>query len=119
MNPQTPKQILYIVVITLAGLAFIGVSALSFSLFYKTYADPSILTALIAITSGLIGSLGSILTNTRQMPLATESTTTTTTTTTPDPKPPGGGPTPVTVEQPADNPIPVTTEQPQPEERKP
>jgi hypothetical protein len=114
MNPQTPKQILYIVVITLAGLAFIGVSALSFSLFYKTYADPSILTALIAITSGLIGSLGSILTNTRQMPAAIESTTTTTSTTAPTPKPPGGGgaPVPVTVEQSPENPIPVTETKP-------
>jgi len=110
MNPQTPKQVIYIIVLTEAGLAFVGVCALSLSLFYKTYADPSILTALIAITSGLVGSLGTILTNTRQLPPAIESTTTTTSTTSPKPPPPGGGgaPVAVTVEQPPENPIPVT-----------
>jgi hypothetical protein len=76
MTTQTPKEMIYIIVIAEAVLALIGVSALSLSLFYKTYADPAILTALIAITSGLVGALGSILSNTRQAPLGSFSETT-------------------------------------------
>lgn len=91
MTPQTPIRVIYIIVLTEAALALIGVSALAFSLFYKTYADPSILTALIALTSGLVGSLGTILTNTRQNTAPAE-------------------PIPTTIEQPPNNPVPVTTD---------
>lgn len=64
---QTPIQIIMIVIVSEAILAGAGVISLCLSLFYKTYADPAILTALIAITSGLVGSLSTILTNTRQI----------------------------------------------------
>lgn len=92
MNPQTPVRVIYIIVLTEAALALIGVSALAFSLFYKTYADPSILTALIALTSGLVGSLGTILTNTRQNPINPE-------------------PIPTKIEQGPNNPVPVSTDE--------
>jgi uncharacterized membrane protein YfbV (UPF0208 family) len=81
---QTPVRIIYIVIFSISILATIGVTALSASLFVKSYADPAILTALIAITSGLVGSLGTILTNTRQ---ASSQTTTVTTPTMPETPP--------------------------------
>jgi hypothetical protein len=88
----TPPKIIYIVVVSIASLAFIGVSALSASLFIKNYADPAILTALISITSGAVGSLGSLLVSSRTTPV-----------------PPKNGPNgvPVTVNQPTEKPIPV------------
>lgn len=78
---QTPTRVIYIVVITIAALALIGVAALSASLFIKSYADPSILSALISITSGLVGSLVTLLSSPRTA--TPGSTTTTTTTSTP------------------------------------
>lgn len=63
---QTPVRVIYIVIFTEAVLALIGVTSLCLTLFYKNYADPSVLTAIIAITSALIGSFTSLLTNTRQ-----------------------------------------------------
>ncbi len=64
----TPVKLTYIVVIAISGLALIGVSSLCFTMFFKSYADPAVLTAIISVTSGLVGSLGSILTNTRTQP---------------------------------------------------
>lgn len=64
MNPDT-KLVDLIVISAISLLAMIGVISLSVSLFYKTYADPAILTALISITSGLVGSLTTILVNRR------------------------------------------------------
>ncbi len=65
---QTPTRVVYIVVFAISILSFLGTGALALSLFYKTYADPAILTALISITSTSVGSLGTILvsTNSRQ-----------------------------------------------------
>ena len=63
---STPKAIVFIVVTTLGLLSLIGVLSMAVTLFYKTYADPAVLTAFIAITSGAIGSLSSLLVNTRQ-----------------------------------------------------
>lgn len=42
-----------------------GVTSICLSLFLHVYADAAILTALITLTSGLIGSLTSLLVNTR------------------------------------------------------
>jgi hypothetical protein len=105
---STPISVVYIIVISEAILAFIGVLALSLTMFFKTYSDPAVLTSLIAITSGLIGSLGTILANPRQ-PVEGATTTTTTTTTPPTPS----EPTPVTIQQPKTDPVPVVN-QPQP-----
>lgn len=55
------SKIAYIVVIGQVALAFICVSALCLTLFYKNYSDPIVITALITITGILIGNLGSIL----------------------------------------------------------
>ena len=95
---STPKAIVFIVVTTLGLLSLIGVLSMAVTLFYKTYADPAVLTAFIAITSGAIGSLSSLLVNTRQpttngqpsTTVATSSPVTLSTTTTPAPiaKPP-------------------------------
>jgi hypothetical protein len=63
---STPRPILYIIVIAEAVLAFVGVTALSGTLFYKSYADPAVLSAMIAITSGCVGSLTTLLSNMRQ-----------------------------------------------------
>lgn len=64
--PQTSK-IAYIVVWGQVITFFICVSALCLTLFYKTYSDPVVLTALIALTGTLGGNLGSILGGPRQM----------------------------------------------------
>jgi hypothetical protein len=87
---QIPTRVIYIVVIAIASLCLIGVSALSASLFIKSYADPSILSALISITSGLVGSLVTLLSSPRA-PAPGSLTTTTTTNTPPPPTPPNGG----------------------------
>ncbi len=68
MNTSTPKEIIFIVVGTLALLSVIGLCSLAGTLFYKAYADPAVLTAFISITSACIGSLGTLLVNTRQPP---------------------------------------------------
>jgi len=76
---STPRPILYIIVVAEAVLAFVGVFALSLTLFYKSYADPSVLSAMIAITSGCVGSLTTLLSNMRQ-PSADTTTVSTPTT---------------------------------------
>jgi hypothetical protein len=102
---QTPKSVIFIIVIALALVALSGVWALAGTLFYKNYADPAVLSAFISITSGAIGALGTLLANTRQAP----PDTTTTTTTKPNPPPtPPEGPTPVVIEQPPTKPVPTT-----------
>ena len=63
---STPRPILYIIVVAEAVLAFVGVCALAGTLFYKSYADPAVLSAMIAITSGCVGSLTTLLSNMRQ-----------------------------------------------------
>ena len=104
---QTPSKLLFIIVAALAAVSIIGVSALCVSLFYKNYADPAILTALIAITSGATGNLASMLNNTRQAQPTNGTTTTSTTTTSPAKVTSDQTPTPVVVKQPDSAPIPV------------
>lgn len=82
-----------IVIIAQAILAFICVVALCLSLFYKNYAEPAILSAIILLTGTLVGNLGSILGGPRGMMHA-----------------PGNGT--VKIDQPPDKPVPVVpTEQ--------
>ena len=103
---QTPSKLLFIIVAALAAVSIIGVCALCLSLFYKNYADPGILTALIAITSGATGNLASMLNNTRQAAPTNGTTTTSTTTTTPKVTS-DQTPTPVVIQQPSSEPVPV------------
>src|SRR5882762_3072200 len=63
---STPRPILYVIVISVAILAGIGVTALSATLFVKNYADPAVLSAMIAITGNLTGALIALLVNMRQ-----------------------------------------------------
>lgn len=85
----TPKPILYIVVVAISTLACMGLGSLCYSLFVKVWADPSILTAIITLTSALIGALTGMLMNTRQPPAAGNGSGTVTATfeATTDPKP--------------------------------
>lgn len=109
---QTPSKVIYLVIIAIATLAFIGVGALCASLFLHVYAEPSILTALITTTASLTGSLVTLLANTRTQPQTgggeaiTQMSSTITTTTKPQ----------ETIPQPAGiqntQPIPVTESQP-------
>jgi hypothetical protein len=111
---QTHPRLIFVVVCAIAILAFIGVTSICASLFLHTYADPAILTALITITSGLIGSLTSLLVNTRTAP-PQEVSSTQTITTAPKPEVPAPAPSePQRVEvtnSPA-NPIPVEETKP-------
>lgn len=74
-----PPRIIFLVVIAIALLAFMGVGTLCLSLFLHTYADPAILTALISLTSGLVGSLVTMLSSPRTHPPDTVTKETTTT----------------------------------------
>lgn len=103
---QTPPKLIFLVVLTIGTLALTGVTSLCISLFYKTYADPAILTAIITITSGLVGSLTTILANPRTQPASSESTTTITTSVKPS-NGNGNGTAKVEVVQPKDKPVPV------------
>jgi hypothetical protein len=112
---QTPTKVIYAVVFTIALLAMIGLLALTGTLFYKVYADPAVLTAIISIEGTLIGSLVTLLVSPRT-PSPGQTTTATTTTTIPPtgPIPPtngnGGGDTPpeVKIVNPPSEPVPTT-----------
>ncbi len=108
---QTSPRIILIVVTSIAVLAFLGVSSICASLFLHTYADPAILTAIIATTSGLVGSLTTILSSPRSMQPSGDVTTQQTSTITTTTKPPitTSEPTPVTVVNPTSEPVPVTS----------
>lgn len=105
---QTPPKLIFLVVIAIATITGFGVLSLCLSMFFKTWSDPATLTAVIAITTGGLGSLTTILANPRTQPPATESTTTTTTTQAPPPPTPPKEPAKVEIVQPPENPIPVT-----------
>lgn len=78
---QTPPKIVFLVISILGLLAFVGVCSLSATMFFRSYADPAVLTAMIAITSGLIGSLGTVLVSTKSgLPAGAQMTSTITTT---------------------------------------
>lgn len=107
---STPPRILYIVVSTIGLLAVICVTSLCASLFVHVYADAVITTALITITGGLIGSLGTLLSSTKTQPPIGDTTTSTTITTTPKVDPPvPTQPQEVIVTNPPEDPAHVTT----------
>jgi hypothetical protein len=64
--PQTPVNVLYIVVGTIAGLAVIGLLAILAIIILHIAPDPHLLAALLNTESTLIGLLGGLLINTRQ-----------------------------------------------------
>lgn len=101
---QIPSKIIYIVVAAISVLAFCGVASLCASLFLHTYADPAVLTAIITLTGGLVGSLGTLLASPRTQPQGTTVTSTTSS--------PVETSTPVTVTNSPSEPVPV---KPQPE----
>lgn len=119
---QTPPSVIWIVVISIAVLAFIGISSLCASLFLHTYADPAILTAIISTTSLLVGALVALLSNPRSPVMSTTTTTasdgTATTSTAPAVTPVSIAPTtplstapaPVVVTNAPENPVPTTTD---------
>lgn len=66
MNP-THSKIAYLVVIGQILLALIVVGSICACLFYKNYADPATLAAMIVLSGTLVGNLSSILGGPRQM----------------------------------------------------
>jgi len=102
---QTPSKVVYLVVWAISLLALTGVTSLCATLFWRNYADPAVLSALISITSGLVGSLGTILTNTRSQSPGGSTTSTVTTTT--EAPPPSDTPTPVVVTNKPEEPVPT------------
>jgi len=81
MSTQPNKLVVLIVLCSQAIMAMGCVASLCISLFYKVYADPSILSAMILLTGTLVGNLSSILGGPRQMQV-----------TPPDPPPPPAQP---------------------------
>lgn len=63
---QTPVNVLYIVVCTIAGLAVIGLIAILAIMLLHIVPDPHLLASLLNTESTLIGLLGGLLINTRQ-----------------------------------------------------
>lgn len=62
MNERPLNSVLaYIVVCGQVALAIICVTCLCFTMFYKNYSDPVVLTCLVTLTGTLVGNLGSIL----------------------------------------------------------
>jgi hypothetical protein len=120
---QTPPGLIIFVVRAIAALAFVGLGSLCASMFLHTYADPAIMTAIITLTGGLVGSLGTILSSPRSV-MTTSTTTTdsdggTTTTTQPivlapiaPVIPDSPEPTPVIVKQPENEPVPTVSTTP-------
>ena len=100
-------------VIGVLGLiAMTGVMALCLTMFFKNYADPAVLTAIISITSGAMGSLGTMLVSTRSQPTGGTTTATLTTTTEPPPPKSPSTPTPVVVTNEPENPVQVEEAKP-------
>lgn len=64
--PQTPVNVIYLVVLTLSAVALIGVTALAGTLYFKNYADPVVLSNFTNITIFCVGAVAGILSNTRQ-----------------------------------------------------
>jgi hypothetical protein len=56
-----PNMIQLVVVVAVSVLAAIGLISLCVTLFTKNYAEPSVLVAIISITSGLVGSLTTLI----------------------------------------------------------
>ncbi len=80
---STPPKVIYMVIGIVGVIAFTSVASLCLTLFYKNYADPAVLTAIISIGSSALGSLGTMLVNTRSQPPSGTMTSTITTTTKP------------------------------------
>lgn len=64
--PQTPAQVIYIVVLTLAAVVLIGLGALCVTAFFKITVDPSILNTISNLTNVAFGAIAGVLANTRQ-----------------------------------------------------
>jgi hypothetical protein len=106
---STPPKVIYMVIGIMGAIAFIGVASLCATLFWKNYADPAVLTSIISITSGALGSLGTMLVSTRsQAPGGTTTATLTTTSAAPPPPEPA---TVIVANEPS-NPVPTTDTQP-------
>ncbi len=63
-KPDTNKNVIFLVVITLAINATVGLVALAYCLVFKIQPDQVLLTAFVSITTGLLGVLGGMLTKT-------------------------------------------------------
>jgi hypothetical protein len=66
--PQTPINVIYMVVFTLGAIALVGTSALAGTMFYKNYADPVVLNSFLGIINFALGAMAGVLSNTRQNP---------------------------------------------------
>jgi len=65
MTPTTNLRIITIVVLSIAANSFIGISTLSYCMVIGLKPDPTLITAYVGITSGLVGALTGLLVNTR------------------------------------------------------
>ena len=59
---KTRRIVILLIIGTEASLAGIGVLAMAGTIYLKTHTEPKVLAGLIAITSGLIGSMTTLLT---------------------------------------------------------
>ena len=80
MSDQNRARIIWTITIALSALGFTGLLALCLTLFFRNYADPAVLTAIIAITSGVVGSLSTMAIQKPQQPQPPDGGTTNPTT---------------------------------------
>ena len=66
--PSTSKTIITIVIATISINATVGVGALSTCLILGLKPETGLVTAFVALTSGLVGALTGLLANTRTSP---------------------------------------------------
>jgi hypothetical protein len=66
--PSTSVRVIAIVVTAIALDAFIGITTLSVCLVMGIKPDPTLITAYVGITGGLVGALTGLLANTRTTP---------------------------------------------------
>jgi hypothetical protein len=63
-QPDTNKGIIFVVITALAFNATLGLSSLAYCLVFKVDPNQVLLTAIMNITSGLLGVIGGMLTKT-------------------------------------------------------
>lgn len=65
MQPTTNLRIITIVVLSIATDSLIGIATLAYCMVIQIKPDPTLITAFVGITSGLVGALTGLLVNTR------------------------------------------------------
>lgn len=100
-EPQTNKNVIFVIVLTLAVNGTMGMGTLAYCLVYKVEPNTALLTAFVAMVNFILGAISGMLVKT--------SPTETTKQPLPNPPSPNGAPVPVEVVNEPSDPVPVET----------